>query len=132
MEKYIIGNLKMNLLTQAERNHYLASFSSELKKSKFSNSRVVLCPPMVHMEKFAGVFRGSEVQVGVQNVYFEERGSFTGEVSPLMVKNFGGEYAIAGHSERRRYFGETNEVANEKIKIALKSGLRPVYCIGRI
>lgn len=120
----------MNLLTQAERTHYLNSFSTELKKSKFPSSKIILCPPLVHMEKFVGIFRDSEVKVGAQNVYFEERGSFTGEVSPSMVKNFGGEYVIVGHSERRRYFGETNEIANEKIKLALKNGLLPIYCIG--
>lgn len=130
MEKYIIGNLKMNLLTVAERNHYLASFSTELKKSKFENSKIVLCPPFIHLEKFSGVFGGTQAEIGVQDIYFEERGSFTGEISPTMVKNFGGYYSIIGHSERRRYFGETNEIANEKIKIALKNGLRPIYCLG--
>lgn len=120
----------MNLLTQAERNHYLASFSAELSKSKFPSSKIVLCPPLIHMEKFFGIFRGTEVEIGAQNAYFEERGSFTGEVSPLMIKNFGGEYLIVGHSERRKYFGENNDVINEKIKVALSSGLRPVYCIG--
>lgn len=130
MEKYIIGNLKMNLLTPAERNHYLASFSAELKKSKFANSKIILCPPFIHFEKFVGIFGGTDVEVGSQDVYFEERGSFTGEISPSMVKNFGGKYVILGHSERRRYFGETNSIVNEKIKVALKAGLRPVYCIG--
>lgn len=120
----------MNLLTQAERNHYLSSFSSELKKSKFPNSKIVLCPPCLHMEKFVGILQGAGVEIGAQNIFPEERGSFTGEISPLMVKNFGGKYTIVGHSERRRYFDETNAVANEKIKLALGSGLRPIYCIG--
>jgi len=130
MEKYVIGNLKINLLTQAEREHYLNSFILELKKNKFSDSKIVLCPPLVHMEKFVEFFGKSEVEIGVQNSYFQERGSFTGEVSPLMIKNFGGKYVILGHSERRKYFGETDIIANEKIKLALKSGLRPVYCVG--
>lgn len=120
----------MNLLTQAERNHYLASFGAELKKSKFPNSKIVICPPFIHMEKFAGVFSGTEVAVGAQNLFTEERGSFTGEISPLMIRNFGGDYVLIGHSERRKFFGETNEKANEKIRLALKNGLRPVYCIG--
>lgn len=130
MEKYIIGNLKMNLLTMAERNSYLSSLNAEFKKSKFPNSKIIICPPTVHLEKFAGIFKDGGIEVGVQNILAEERGSFTGEISPVMVKNFGGKYVIVGHSERRKYFGETNESSNEKIKLSLKSGLRPIYCVG--
>lgn len=130
MERYVIGNLKMNLLTQAERDRYLGSLESELKKTKLGNSKIVLCPPFVHLEKFVETFEKEKIEVGVQNIFAEERGSFTGEISPVMVKNFGGTYVIVGHSERRKYFGETNESSNEKIKLCLKNGLRPIYCVG--
>lgn len=130
MDKHIIGNLKMNLLTQAERNSYVASFESEIKKTKIGNSKIVLCPPYVHVEKFAEMLGKIGIETGAQNMFAEERGSFTGEISPAMIKNFGGKYVIVGHSERRKYFGETNESSNEKIRLALKSGLRPVYCVG--
>jgi len=130
MTKLIAGNLKMNLLTAAERERYFESFKKELKAKKLSDAQIVLCPPAVHIETFAKKLKTKTVSIGAQNIFWEERGSFTGEISPLMVKNFGGEWVIAGHSERRKYFGETNEEINAKIKTALKNGLSVILCIG--
>lgn len=130
MKKLIVGNLKLNLLTPAEREGYFESFKKEMKKKNFADSEIVLCTPAVHLEAFIKKIKTKNVSIGVQNVFWEERGSFTGEISATMVKNFGGEFVIVGHSERRRYFGETNQIVNEKAKAALKSGLSIIYCIG--
>lgn len=128
--KLIIGNLKMNLLTPAERDRYLESFQKELANKNLENLEIVLCPPVLHLDVFAEKIAGKNVAVGAQNIFWDDRGSYTGEISPLMVKNFGGQYAIVGHSERRKYFGETDEMFNVKIKAALKNDLAVVFCVG--
>ncbi len=130
MDKYVIGNLKMNLLTQAERDHYLKSFIDEVYKAGKFKSRLIICPPSFHLEKFIDFFRGKKVSVGAQNIYFEQRGSFTGEISALMIKSFGAEWVIVGHSERRRLFGETDEVCNLKLRAALEEKIKPILCVG--
>jgi triosephosphate isomerase len=130
MKKLIVGNLKMNILTLVERDKYFESFEKELKKKKLVNSQIVLCPPAVHVESFVKNLKTKSVSVGAQNIFWEERGSYTGEISAPMVKNLGAEYVILGHSERRKYFSETNEIVNAKIKIAIKNGLKPIYCVG--
>lgn len=130
MQKLIIGNLKMNLLTVAERDKYLKSFAKELKGKKINNSHIILCPPNVHIETFRKQVKSKNVSIGSQNIFWEEKGSYTGEVSAPMVKNLGAEYVIVGHSERRKYFSEDNEIANAKIKMATKYGLRVIYCVG--
>lgn len=128
--KYVVGNLKMNILTPAERERYLEVFSRELKDKDFQNTKIVLCPPAIHVEKFIEKMSPAGVSIGAQNIFWEDRGSFTGEVSSLMVKQFGCEYVIIGHSERRAYFGETNAGANLKINSAMRNGLNVIYCIG--
>lgn len=130
MKKYIVGNLKMNLLTKAERDRFLKSFETEFKKNNLSDSQVILCPPVIYLEKFIEQLEKTGVGVGCQNIFIEDRGSFTGETSPVVVKNIGGEFSIIGHSERRKYFGETDQIVNEKIKAALRNNLRPIFCIG--
>jgi len=84
--KLIVGNLKMNLLTPAERERYFESLEKELKSKKFSDTQIVLCPPAVHIEAFAKKLKIKTVSIGAQNIFWEERGSFTGEISPLMFK----------------------------------------------
>lgn len=120
----------MNLVSLAERERYLESFKKEMGVKQLKNSEVVLCPPQMHVEKFITEADGEKFSVGVQNLFWEDRGSFTGETSPLMLKNFGVSYCIIGHSERRKFFGETNEVSNAKIKAALQNNLNPIYCVG--
>ncbi|MFZ2226792.1 MAG: triose-phosphate isomerase [Candidatus Moraniibacteriota bacterium] len=129
MQKIIIGNLKMNLLSPAEREKYLELFKKELLGKKFVNAEIVLCPPAIHLESF-GKILGKKVILGGQNCFWEDKGSYTGEISPLMLKNFGSEYVICGHSERRKYFGETDQLINLKVKLALKNNLVPVICVG--
>ena len=130
MQKLIVGNLKMNLLTIAERDRYLESFEKDLKNLSGNKVEIVLCPPAVHLERFVEKLKLKNVSVGAQNIFWEERGSFTGEISSLMVKNIGCKYVILGHSERRKYFAETNEIINAKIKAALKDELIPIVCVG--
>ncbi len=127
---YIIGNLKMNLLSPAERERYFEMFKRELAGKKMKDALIVLCPPAVHLESFVQNLKSKKLRIGAQNIFWEEKGSYTGEISALMIKNLGGEYVIVGHSERRKYFGETNSVANKKIKSVIKAGLAPIYCVG--
>jgi triosephosphate isomerase (TIM) len=91
---------------------------------------VLICPPFTALTAVSTVLRGSEIHVGGQNMYFEDRGAFTGEVSPLMLLDVGCRYVILGHSERRRQMGETSEMVNRKLKLALCAGLIPIVCVG--
>lgn len=130
MGKLIVGNLKMNLLTIAERDRYLESLRKELKEKKLSDSEIVVCPPAVHLESFVARSEGEDFAVGAQNIFWEDRGSFTGEISALMVKNIGAKFVIVGHSERRKYFGETDEIVKAKINSVLGADLTPILCVG--
>lgn len=127
--KYVIGNLKMNLNSIQERERYLNLLKKELTGQKLTNTELILLPPFIHLE----VFRKSlsrKVKIGAQNFFFESKGPFTGEISPLMLSNLGCEYALAGHSERRRYFLEKNEEISLKIIAAMKNGISPILCVG--
>ncbi len=130
MQKLVVGNLKMNLLTIAERDCYLEAFQRDFEKLSKNSVEIVLCPPFVHLEKFAEKLKMKNVFVGAQNIFWEDRGSYTGEVSSLMVKNVGSKYVILGHSERRKYFAENGEVVNAKLKAALQDNLIPIVCVG--
>lgn len=120
----------MNIVSQIERENYFKGMENSLANKNFKNVKVVLCPPFIHLESFKNRIKNEAIFFGAQNIHEEELGRFTGEVSAPMVKNFGGDYAIIGHSERRVNFNETNEVVNRKIKTALKNNLTPVICIG--
>jgi triosephosphate isomerase len=89
----------------------------------------VLCPPFASLVPISEITRGSSIKLGAQNVHFEEKGAYTGEISPLMLKGIC-EFVIIGHSERRRYFNETNDIVNKKIKACFKNGLKPILCVG--
>lgn len=119
----------MNLLSPLERERYLEMFNKELTGKKLKNSEIVLCPPFVHLEAFKK-WNQKKIVIGTQNMFPENKGSFTGEISPVMIKNLGCEYVLIGHSERRKYFLENNGEINLKIIAALKNGLRPVLCVG--
>lgn len=119
----------MNIVSIQERDQYLKSFKKELLEKKLVNTEIVLCPPVIHLESFKKVL-GKKVILGGQNCFWEDKGSYTGEISPLMLKNFDCDYVIIGHSERRKYFGENNQSINQKILASLKNGLSPIICVG--
>ncbi|OAT80224.1 triose-phosphate isomerase [Desulfotomaculum copahuensis] len=93
-------------------------------------AEVAVCPPFTALAAVARELAGSQIALGAQNMYWAEEGAFTGEISPLMLKEIGCRYIILGHSERRQYFGETDQTVNKKVKAALKHGLTPIVCVG--
>jgi triosephosphate isomerase len=123
----IAGNWKM-FKTEAEA----VDFAKKIKPQVADvHDRIVLiCPPFPVLSKVADEIRDSNVALGAQNLYWEDQGAFTGEVSAPMLKAVGCTYVIIGHSERRQYFGETDETVNKKLKAALKHRLDPIVCIG--
>lgn len=129
MKKFVIGNLKMNLLSISEREIYLKGIDRVFAGKKNQDTEVVLCPSAIHLEAFKK-WKNKKIKRGAQNIFFEDKGSYTGETSPLQIKNYGCEYVIVGHSERRRYFGENGEFVNFKIISALGHELRPILCVG--
>lgn len=123
----IAGNWKMfKTIPEA------VSFVSELKSSLtgLSGVEVAVCPPFTALAPVVETLRGSDIAVGAQDVYWEEKGAFTGEISPTMLKNAGCRYVIIGHSERRQLFGETDGKVNKKVKAVLAHGLMPIMCVG--
>ncbi|MGB2705908.1 MAG: triose-phosphate isomerase [Candidatus Omnitrophota bacterium] len=128
MRKPIIaGNWKMHKTTEES-----IALSNAIKRDLFNidNVEIVLCPPFTSLTDIKDVTNDTNISLGSQNVFWEEEGAFTGEVSPKMLKAVGCKYVIIGHSERRAYFGETNETVNKKVKSALKAGLFPIMCVG--
>lgn len=122
----IAGNWKMNT-TVSEAVELVKAMQGKL--AALNGVERVLCPPFVSLATVGQLIQGSPVKLGAQNMYYEEKGAYTGEVSPLMLAGLC-EYVILGHSERRQYFGENDEVVNKKVKAALKVGLKPILCVG--
>ena len=122
----IAGNWKMNT-TVSEATELVKEMRAEL--DQLDNVDKVICPPFISLAVVGELIKGSSIKVGAQNVYFEEKGAYTGEISPLMLADQC-EFVIIGHSERRQYFNETGEIVNKKIVAALKVGLKPILCIG--
>ena len=97
---------------------------------KNTQLEVVLCVPYIDLFYSLLTAQGSNIKIGAQNMHYEEKGAYTGEVSAKMLKSIGVEYVIIGHSERRQYFKETDETVNKKIKAAFENGLKPIVCVG--
>jgi len=125
--KVIAGNWKM-FKTNSEALQLANQI--KIKTTDINNTKVIICPPSTALAVVNEVTKESTVSLGAQNFYWEKEGAFTGELSPGMIKSTGATYVLIGHSERRQYFGETDETVNKKINAALENGLNPIVCVG--
>jgi len=125
----IAGNWKMNKMITEARELVNAMRDDLTQLAAGGKVEIVLCPPFISVPEVAALVKGTPVRVGAQNLYWETKGAFTGEVSAPMLSQVC-EYVIIGHSERRQYFGETDEGVNKKIKVALAHHLKPIVCVG--
>jgi triosephosphate isomerase len=123
----IAGNWKMNN-NDAESVELVSKLREMISGVK--EVEVVVAPPYTALGSVAEAIKDSNISLSAQNMFWEETGAFTGEISPSMLKDIGCQYTIIGHSERRQYFGETNETVNKRLKAALKASLIPIVCIG--
>ncbi len=124
---FIAGNWKM-YKTVAEADELVAKLMAA--SADMMEAEVVVVPPFTALSKINKTLGESPIQLGAQNMYWEDQGAYTGEISPPMLVEAGCQYVVIGHSERRQYFGETNETVNRKIKAALGHGLLPIMCLG--
>ncbi len=125
----IAGNWKMNM-TPSEAVAAVKK-TAELTEGK-NGCDVILCVPFVDIAPAVEAAKGTHVKIGAQNVHFEAKGAYTGEISAAMLLECGAEYVIIGHSERRQYFGETDETVNKRLKAALAAGLKVILCVGEV
>ena len=125
-KKVIAGNWKMNMLPN-EAMAFIESISPLVKDTK---DEEILCVPYTDLFYSLLTAQGTNIKIGAQNMHWEEKGAYTGEVSGKMLKSIGVEYVIIGHSERRQYFAETDETVNKKIKAAFENELKPIVCVG--
>ena len=124
--KVIAGNWKMNMLP----NEAISMITELTPLIKDTEKEVILCVPYTDLFYCLLTAQGTNIKIGAQNMHFEEKGAYTGEVSGQMLKAIGVEYVIIGHSERRQYFAETDETVNKKIKSAFANNLKPIVCVG--
>ncbi|HEY0896994.1 MAG TPA: triose-phosphate isomerase [Sphingobacteriaceae bacterium] len=129
-KKIVAGNWKMNM----DYTMGMSLFSevvNMVNDEVMGEQQVIVCPPFIHLHSLVQLNKaGGRVAIGAQNCHHQESGAFTGEVSASMIRSAGTEYVIIGHSERRQYFGETNALLAAKTDVALKAGLKPIFCIG--
>ncbi len=132
MKHFIVANWKCNPVTLKEAKWLFNSVKQGVKNIK--NVEVVICPPFVYLPALKSEIMGPSfaISFGGQSCFWEEKGAFTGEVSPKMLKDLGCRYVIIGHSERRRYLNETDEMVNKKLKAALKNNLKPILCVENV
>jgi triosephosphate isomerase len=122
----IAGNWKMNTSVN-EADKLVQKMKPGL--NQLTKVEVVVCPPFISLISVHGLLSGSNIKLGAQNVYFEEKGAYTGEISTLMLSGIC-DYVIIGHSERRQYFNETGEIISKKMAAVLKADLKPILCVG--
>ena len=125
-KKVIAGNWKMNMLPD-EAIAFIEQIAPMVKDTK---NEVILCVPYTDLFYSLLNAQNTNIKIGAQNMHFAENGAYTGEVSPKMLKSIGVEYVIIGHSERRAYYGETDETVNKKLKAAFENELKPIVCVG--
>ena len=128
---FVAGNWKMNTDSHSSVDlaKRVASGSSQVAGQGVS---VAVCPPFVYLQSVAKALSASSVAVAAQDIYFEPKGAFTGEISASMLKDIGCTYALCGHSERRHVIGETDELVNKKVAAAIGGGLLPILCVGEL
>jgi len=128
-KKVIAGNWKMNM-----NLHQSQKLVSEIINGlgKDNKADVIVCPPFTSLSEVNSLLKGTQVMLGAQNIYYEESGAYTAEISADMLKSVGCEYVILGHSERRVIFNESDELINKKIKFAIAKGIKPIFCIGEL
>ena len=128
-KKVIAGNWKMNM-----NLHQSQKLVSEIINGlgKDNKVEVIVCPPFTSLSEVNSLLKGTQVKLGAQNMYYEESGAYTAEISADMLKSVGCEYVILGHSERRVIFNESDELINKKIKFAIAKGIKPIFCIGEL
>ena len=126
--KLIAGNWKLNPAEEKGALDLLRQLRARL--APFTKTRIAVMPPFTMLHLAVDILKDTRIAVGAQNLYWEDSGAFTGEVSAPMLKSAGCEYVIIGHSERRQYFGETDQAVQRKIIAALKAGLTPIVCVG--
>ncbi|MCL4279706.1 MAG: triose-phosphate isomerase [Ignavibacteriaceae bacterium] len=128
-KKVIAGNWKMNM-----DMHQSQKLVSEIINGlgKDNRAEVIICPPFTSLNEVSSLLKGTQIKLGAQNMFYEESGAFTGEISADMLKSVDCEFVIIGHSERRVIFNESDELINKKIKTALTKGLKPIFCIGEL
>ena len=122
----IAGNWKMNTRLE-EATGLVRAMLTELDNT--TGVEKVLCPPYISLAAVKELLKNTTIKLGAQNMYFEDKGAYTGEISPLMLVELC-DFVILGHSERRQYFVETDDIINRKVKKALESGLKPIFCVG--
>ncbi len=127
--KIFAGNWKM-YKTFSEAEALVKGIASGLKD--IGNKEVAVFPPAVYVRDIVKLCLGTDIDAGIQNVYFEKEGAFTGEISPIMAKDTGVRYVLIGHSERRHVFGEKDGEVNKKVKAVLSAGLEPMVCVGEL
>lgn len=124
----IAGNWKMNK-TVDESTALAGELLLALKNSD-DRADILICPPFTSLYPVHQVIKDSKIKLGAQNMYFEQNGAYTGEISADMLKNAGAEYVILGHSERRQYFGDTDEIVNKKLRASISSDIKAILCVG--
>ncbi len=124
--KVIAGNWKMNKCPDGTKR-FFETFPELVKDTE---NEVVLCVPYIDLAVAMECAKGTNIKIGAQNVHYEEKGAYTGEISPKMLEHMGVEYVIIGHSERREYYNETDESVNKKLKSAFAHNLKPILCVG--
>ncbi|MDE2019483.1 MAG: triose-phosphate isomerase [Patescibacteria group bacterium] len=131
MSAFMVANWKENPETEAEA---LGLFRKLAKIPRNRNTEIVICPPFVYLEKIAEEFKNLEsrarLALGGQDIFWEKTGAFTGEIGPTMLRSLGAAYAIIGHSERRKFLRETDEMVNKKVVASLEAGLKVILCVG--